>query len=351
MTHEESTLLTRPTESATVTEVTPTTSPGEGHAALMLVFVTVLWGLSFPLVKSWQEAARGCPGGEVVASATLIAVRMLLALPMSLMLQPRLLAELVTLRPNRFGQATLAEHGVGAILGVIFFAGFIAQIIGLAWTTPALSGFFTSLGCAWVPPMMWLCWRTRVPPITMLGIVLGLVGVAVLSELDAGVDSVMGRGEALTLFASVLFAVQIIVLDVLGKRVRPGTITVAFFATTGICGLVVALVEAMRTGTLYDWAAWSVRTLGDPAVLRDVLLMTVLSTVIAFHGMNRYQPRVSASRAALIYLLEPVFAAFFSVISGYDTLTGRLLLGGGIILGGNLLVELPGLLRERNRTS
>ena len=97
----------------------------------------------------------------------------------------------------------------------------------------------------------------------------------------------------------------------------------------------------------HAWATWLVQTLGKPDVLRDVLLMTLLATVIAFHWMNKYQPRVSASRASLIYLLEPVFAAAFSVLWGYDTLSGRLLLGGGIILGGNLLVELPGLLRER----
>jgi drug/metabolite transporter (DMT)-like permease len=61
----------------------------------------------------------------------------------------------------------------------------------------------------------------------------------------------------------------------------------------------------------------------------------------AFHWMNVYQPRVSAGRAALIYLLEPVFAAAFSVAWGYDALTARLFLGGSLILGGNLLIEIP----------
>lgn len=348
MTQDESMLLAPPAEPTVVTEVAPAGKPREGHAALMLVLVTVLWGLSFPLVKSWQEAARDCPAGTLAASATLIAVRMLLALPVFLMLRPRLTAELLMLKPGRFGETTAAEHAAGALLGLVFFVAFIAQIVGIAWTTPALSGFFTSLGCAWVPLMMWLRWRTAVPPITLLGIALGLIGVAVLSEVDAGVGSVAGWGEALTLFASVLFAVQIIVLDVLGKRVRPANMTVAFLATTGSCALTLALTSAAASG-VRDWFHWLLRMLGTSDILRDVLLMTLLSTVVAFHWMNKYQPRVSASRASLIYLLEPVFAALFSVIWGYDTLTGRLLLGGGIILGGNLLVELPGLLRERRR--
>ena len=39
----------------------------------------------------------------------------------------------------------------------------------------------------------------------------------------------------------------------------------------------------------------------------------LLPTVLSFHWMNTYQPRVTAVRAALIYLLEPVFAAGFAV--------------------------------------
>jgi drug/metabolite transporter (DMT)-like permease len=63
--------------------------------------------------------------------------------------------------------------------------------------------------------------------------------------------------------------------------------------------------------------------------------------------MNTYQPQVSPSRAALIYLLEPVFSSVFSVWLGYDQVTVPLLLGGGLILAGNLLVEVPGWLRSR----
>jgi drug/metabolite transporter (DMT)-like permease len=64
--------------------------------------------------------------------------------------------------------------------------------------------------------------------------------------------------------------------------------------------------------------------------------------------MNRYQPHVSAGRAALIYLLEPVFATAFSVAWGHDPLTARLFLGGGLILAGNLLIEVPYWVRRRH---
>jgi drug/metabolite transporter (DMT)-like permease len=69
--------------------------------------------------------------------------------------------------------------------------------------------------------------------------------------------------------------------------------------------------------------------------------------------MNTYQPQVPASRAALIYLLEPVFTSIVSVAvyyttgaEGYDKLTLPLLLGGALVLAGNVLVEAPGWMKK-----
>jgi drug/metabolite transporter (DMT)-like permease len=112
-------------------------------------------------------------------------------------------------------------------------------------------------------------------------------------------------------------------------------------AVTGLPTLFLAVGIAAGQGQLIPWLRWLQRILGQPAVLRDVLLLTLLSTVLATHLMSTYQPRVSASRAALIYLLEPVLAAALSIVMGLDSISGRLLLGGAFILSGNAIVELP----------
>ena len=78
----------------------------------------------------------------------------------------------------------------------------------------------------------------------------------------------------------------------------------------------------------------------DPPAWRDLALLTLFSTVLATHWLVIYQPRVPANRAAVIYLLESVFAAAFSILWGHDRVTLPLALGGVLIVTGVLLVEL-----------
>ena len=87
--------------------------------------------------------------------------------------------------------------------------------------------------------------------------------------------------------------------------------------------------------------------LAVPKLAWSVVALATLPTAVAFHWMNSYQPLVPASRAALIYLLEAVFSAMFSVLFGYDSLTESLILGGALIQAGNVLVELPGWWKAR----
>ena len=303
-----------------------------GRAEWMLVLVTLFWGLSFPWTKRWQQATTDCPGGVVLASLTLILLRMPLAMAM-----------LAVWQPGLYRRPTWREQGAGALLGLTFFAGFLPQTVGLAYTTPALSGFFTGLGCAWAPLLGWTLFRTPVARLTLLGLCVALAGMAVLVEGGWR----LGRGEALTLAASFSFGAQILMLDRLGRRFAPAHLTPGFFGGTALLALIGAVSLAATGPGLAEWASWTGNLLRRPERLLDLFLLALLPTVLSFHWMNAYQPLVPPGRAALIYLLEPVFTAVFSVFIGYDAATVPLLIGGGLILFGNLLAELPGLLTSR----
>jgi drug/metabolite transporter (DMT)-like permease len=301
----------------------------------MLILATLCWGLSFPLVKNWQIAVKDCPGGQVFGSFLLIALRMFLALLIFAVFRPRLF-----LAPSR------RSYGIGLLLGVINLVGIFLQVEGLISATPALSGFFTSLASAWVPLFAWLCFRVVPSRATLWGLFLGLVGLAILGiEPEKGWK--LGVGETLTLLSSLIFGIEILLIDRLGRSVPAGHITIGFLAGHAVPALVLALAWAGSGAGIAPCLSWTVAALQDIDILKDLGLLTLFCTVLAFHWMAVYQPRVSAGRAALIYLLEPVFAAVFSLCWGHDSLTVRLVAGGGLILAGNLLVELPLWLRKR----
>jgi drug/metabolite transporter (DMT)-like permease len=307
------------------------------RASAVLVLVTFLWGLSFPLIKVWHEAAADTGVDDTLSSLTLIALRMLLAL-----------AVLAGVRPELVRRTTRREHAVGAAIGLVFFLGFSLQVLGLAHTTPAKSAFITSLGSAWVPLLAFLWFRTPLPRLCGLGLVLGITGTAILVDIDLQTTSVLGWGESLTFAASVIFAVQILLLDRLGRQVRSAHLTAGLFGVTGCVALVLTMVLAARGPGLTAWVGWVNTMLGEPKVVLAFVSITLFSTTLAFHWMNVYQPRVSASRAALIYLLEPVFASLPSVLTGYDDPTLRLILGGLLIVVGNIIAELPAWFTGQN---
>jgi drug/metabolite transporter (DMT)-like permease len=302
--------------------------------AAMLVVACVCWAAFFSLCKNWQQAAHACPGGQLVASLTLLGVRTLVAL-----------AALAVWKPRQFLKPGRREIGVGLLLGTLNCLGNVLQVWGLASTSPALSGFFTSLASLWVPILALLWLRLPVARATWTGMFLGVLGLAILG-IDPGVSWGMGLGDGLTVLSSFAFAVFILSLDRLGRTVNSSHLALVLIAVTGLPTVFLAVGGAAWQGELVPWLNWLTEISRQPAVVRDVLLLTLLSTIVATHLMCAYQPRVPASRAALIYLLEPVFATILSIVMGHDSVSGRLLLGGALVLSGNALVELPVLIRN-----
>jgi drug/metabolite transporter (DMT)-like permease len=314
-------------------------SRSSAKATGMLVLITLLWGLSFSLMKNWHLASASCPGGPLTAGLTVSALRMFLAIAVLAVVLPRLFVA-----PSR------REFAIGFFLGVINSFGFAFQMTGLASTSPSLSAFVTSLASAWVPLLMFVLFRVSVHRLTLIGLLIGIAGAAVLgiqsNPEGTATELAFGWGEILTFVSTWFFALVIVLLDRFGRGVQSAHFTVAFLAGTGLpaLGIVVSLTAARSETSA--WLGWSSAMLQEPLIWRDLGLLTLFCTVLPFHWFNVYQPRVSASRAALIYLLEPVFASLFSILWGHDTLALPLLIGGILILAGNALVEVPGWLRN-----
>ena len=54
-----------------MSDVVPSVRKSTLLAEAALVLVTLLWGMSFPWMKNWQDTATDCPGGPLLSGVTL----------------------------------------------------------------------------------------------------------------------------------------------------------------------------------------------------------------------------------------------------------------------------------------
>ena len=292
-----------------------------------LVVCTAGWGVSFSLMRNWQSAPLPeVPLSGLVSSLTLIGLRMALALVLFALIRPRLVASL--------GVKDLIP---GAMVGIPLWLGFVLQLWGLVYTTPAMSAFFTSLGSLWVP-LLYLLVGRKIPLWIWLGYGLAFVGLVVLVEGGWR----WGVGEFLSLGCSVLFAFQIIGLDRFGKSIDGNRISPVLFGINGLFSLFFAVCLCVWNGAVEPWGAWIAERLTDGPTLWDLGLMVVFPSLMSYSLMNAFQPLLSAERAAIIYLLEPIFSLLFSLWFGHDELHIPVMIGGVLILAGVAWTELGG---------
>ena len=74
----------------------------------------------------------------------------------------------------------------------------------------------------------------------------------------------------------------------------------------------------------------------------SLLYMALIAGAVALWAQTWAQSHLPATRAAIVMTMEPVFAAFFAVLFGGESLTARMLLGGGLVLTAMYVVEILG---------
>ncbi len=145
------------------------------RADLVLLFVTLIWGATFPVVKVALAD---------VSPFLFLAVRFLLAGALFALLFRRKIfpLDLPTLR-------------AGAALGLFLFLGFGFQTYGLVYTSAARSAFMTSLLVLWVPFISLFVERERPAASLWAAIGVAVTGMWFLNRPEAGA---LNRGDWLS---------------------------------------------------------------------------------------------------------------------------------------------------------
>jgi drug/metabolite transporter (DMT)-like permease len=282
-------------------------------ATLLLLLVTSVWGSTFFLIR------------DLVATlppADFLAVRFAIAAVVMFVL---------------FRRQTLAlsrrDLRIGVLLGVLYGLAQLLQTIGLQHTDASVSGFVTGTYVVLTPLLGALLLRERIDRVTWGAVALTTAGLAVLSLRGLSV----GLGEGVTLASAVLYAGHIIAL---GRWSTPG-------AAVGL-STVQAAVIALVTGVAAVPDGISLPA--DGGQWASLLYMALVAGALALWAQTWAQAHLTATRAAIVMAMEPVFAAFFAVLLGGESLTGRMLLGGALVVASMYLVELRGVLGRRRRS-
>jgi drug/metabolite transporter (DMT)-like permease len=272
-------------------------------ATLTLLAMTACWGSTFFLIHDLLDR---------VPAVDFLAVRFTIASAAMLLLAPRAVARLSPELRRR-----------ALVLGALYGGAQILQTIGLAHTPASVSGFITGMYVVCTPLLAALILRTRITSLTIVAVGLAVAGLGVLSLQGFSI----GYGEALTLVAALIYALHIVGL---GAWSRPsdaiGMSILQCLVIAAIC-FVAAVPDGItlpdRTG---DWLA--------------VVYMALFAGAAALLGQTWAQAHLPPTRSAIIMSMEPVFAAFFAVALGGESVTLRMLVGGGLVLSAMLLAEL-----------
>jgi drug/metabolite transporter (DMT)-like permease len=272
-------------------------------ASVALVGVTAIWGYTFLIV---QDAVARMPVMDFLAWRFLVASVVMIAL-----------------RPTCLRNVTRLELLRGVGLGTVLGLGYIAQTYGLRYTSAAISGFITGMFVVLTPVMSWILLRRKTNRSTWMVVALATAGLALLSFNGWSV----GIGELLTLGCAVCFAIHIVGLGEWSSQYEPYAFSLLQIGAVAVISLIAAIPEGIAVPP-------------NPGVWVAVGITGVLATAVAFFVQTWAQSLVSATRAAVVMTMEPVFAGLFAVVIGGDQLTLRTLAGAACILAAMLIINL-----------
>lgn len=283
------------------------------RADLALVFCSLIWGSTFVVVK---EALTD------VSVFVYIAVRFSLAAVIMAVLFRRPLRQL---KPGAIW--------AGAQIGFCMLGGYVFQTAGLQFTTASKAAFITGCSVVLVPIVLSVFGR-GIHFWIWSGAAVALFGLYFLTVPPEGLGA-LNRGDVLVFLCSIMFALHIIFVGRYVERYPVGTLAFLQVATTAILSaLLVPALGAIRLDP--PRLTWS------GSLVFAILITSIGSTVIGFSFQVWAQRHTSPSHAAILFSLEPVFAAITSWLLAHESLGSRGLLGAALILAGILLAELRG---------
>jgi drug/metabolite transporter (DMT)-like permease len=206
----------------------------------------------------------------------------------------------------------------GFFTGLLYFVSIVTQTYGLQTTTAGKAGFITGLSTIMVPIFAWLLYRERVKRRIWIAVVLSISGMVLL--LLEGTGGII-IGDLLVLICAVFCAFFIIYNNKYVRIYDVYAYSVIQLVTLSITSFIFSLIiQENYLSITFSLDFWMI-----------MLYMGFATTTLTFLFQNWGQQYLSPSKTAIIFTLEPVFAALFGFLLGNAIITLINLIGMLII--------------------
>lgn len=277
----------------------------QGKANILMVIVTMFWGLSYTFMVM---------GLESLEAFNVVALRCLIAFIIAgLIFLPKML---------RVNMKTILY---ASIQGFLLFTIFALSLLGLKTTSAGNAGFILSLTVVLVPIMTSFIDKRLPSRAVSFAIVATMIGITVLTMNES---MAFQTGDILVAIAAVCYSIYLILNSRFTKNVESISYGVYQLGIAGLFGAVFTVMfeTPMFPSNSSSWVA--------------VLGLGIICTAFCFIAQAVVQQYTSPTHTGLIFSLEPIFAAIFAMIFLGQGLTAQLVVGGAFILIGNTVAQL-----------
>ena len=278
-------------------------------ASAGLIFVTVIWGFAFVVVKDSLDS---------IGPVWMVAFRFSIA--------AFVLFFFVLKRfKNKTGRDWLNGLGTGFFL----YAAYLTQTAGCKYTTAGKNAFLTTVYVMLVPILSWPLYKKRPGWYVFVAAAMSLTGIGLLSlgNGDAGINI----GDVLTLICGLFYALHILWTEKCNKE-KADIIFLTFQQ------FLFASVFSWITAPFLD-GAFPLQSVFETKVIGAMLYLGVLSSLVAFLLQNISLKYLPGSLASLFMSFESVFGIFFSVLFLKEAVSVKMWIGCILIFLAVVLAE------------
>lgn len=274
-------------------------------ATAALLLATLFWGMTFALIR--DAVTRTDPFNFLFwrfSTAALI---------------------LFAIQPRSILRAGSGIHLRGAWIGLFLAGTVVFQTIGLQTTAASTASFLTGSSVVMVPVLHALLAKVRPPLRVFVAVASALAGIAFISYKS---PFYLSSGDLWILLCALFLSFQILLAGKYSQKLAPVALT---FMQLLVCAVVAGII-GIATHTL-SWPH-------TPKLWISIIFCSVFASIFSVLLQMHYQKYVSATKAAIIFAAEPLFATATAVALLGERLTTAFIFGGLLIFMAIFLAEL-----------